>query len=228
MPRRYVVKDYQPNQFYHVYNRALANLKIFRDDRDYQVFINFLKAYLSPQDPLYQPFRKTHDDLSDYVQLIGFCLLPDHYHLLLYQRDADGIAKLMKRLATGYGMYFNRRWQRHGHLFDGIYRAAPIPEAEQLTYLSRWLHLNPAGPGQNPIEYAYSSYSLYLRGHQPPWINPQPVLNLFKTLGDYRRFVTDTDVDRPDSLAAVMMDDCKPAAPPPVVDNATPNLGLQF
>ena len=77
------------------------------------------------------------------VDIHSFCLMPNHFHLILQQRAEGGITKFMRKLGTGYTMYFNEKYQRIGVLFQGKFKAIPITSDEYLLHLSRYIHLNP-------------------------------------------------------------------------------------
>src|SRR3990167_5250179 len=123
MPSRNTVKEFAPDHYYHIYNRGVEKRQIFLDDQDYTVFIGLIKKYLTGQNNN-KNNRHKFENLSGQVELLAYCLSPNHFHLLLYQTDKDAISKLMRRLSTGYVMYFNNRYTRVGGLFQGIYKAS--------------------------------------------------------------------------------------------------------
>ena len=156
---------------------------IFIDDQDYRVFLSYLRAYLSkpidtPLHPITEvtglnPVRE-RQLLSFYGQivLIAYCLMPNHYHLLLWQSEENSMTKFMQALGTSYSMYFNHRYRRVGSLFQGSYKAVYIDRDEYLLHLSRYMHRNPNElTGLNPVklsEYPYSSYPYYLNIKKSP------------------------------------------------------------
>lgn len=152
MPARNIVKTYIENGYYHAYNRGVEKRNIFLDEQDYSVFLHFLKQYLSPPQrkgiyltmtglDLVRP--RPIQTLYDEIDLLAYCLIPNHYHLLLEQKTIDGMTKLLRRLCTSYSMYFNKKYDRVGSLFQGTYKAALIDRDEYLLHLSRYIHLNP-------------------------------------------------------------------------------------
>lgn len=199
MPAKNRIKPYVENGYYHVYNRGVEKRKIFLDDQDYRVFLHLLKTYLSPPKknalhPLaevskFKPVRvRPIPNFHEKITLLAYCLLPNHFHLLLHQQPREGMQKMMRSLCTTYAMYFNRKYERTGSLFQDIYKAAWVGEGDTgdayLLQLSRYIHLNPRFEltGINPVNWQYSSYQYYLGKKVAQWINPQPILNYFSRL----------------------------------------------
>ena len=219
MPSRNTVKQYVENGYYHLYNRGVDKRTIFQDDQDYRVFLHLLKILLSSpsleaKHPLtevtgFNPvrLRLIQQTLHNKVELLSYCLLPNHFHLLIKQITVDGMPILMKRLITTYSMYFNNRYKRVGHLFQGTYKAAYIGEDSYIMHVSRYIHLNPYElTGSNLVkvsEYPYSSYSYYLGKKKAKWVKPDFILSYFKNhkyIGlqnfiSYKSFVEDSKVD---------------------------------
>lgn len=195
MPSKNRVKIYDTESFYHIYNRGIESRRIFLDDRDYRVFLSMLKRHLTPEDSVDQRGR-VYENLSDQIELVAYCLMPTHFHLMIYQKNETGITKLMSRVATAYVSYFNRRHKRIGPLFQDIYKAALIDNDAYLMHISRYIHLNPS----TPENYEYSSYQYFLGSRKPLWINPIRVLVLFE--GDYGNFVKDF-ADHKKSLSSI-------------------------
>lgn len=188
MPSRNVVKEFGAEQYFHVYNRGVEKRLIFLDDQDYTVFLGLLKKYLSGDND--STNRHRFPTLGDKVELLAFCLMPNHFHLLLYQtsKDTDGITRLMRRLATGYVMYFNHKYKRVGGLFQGTYKASLIDRDDYLHHISRYIHLNPA----EYKTWAYSSLPYYRGDRKAPWVSTKHITELFDgNIKDYLDFVDD-------------------------------------
>lgn len=170
MPSRNIIKQYIENGYYHIYNRGVEKRDIFLDEQDCAVFLHYLKLYLSPIEELKQLDlpglriqRFIYLNLSHEIVLLAFALMPNHIHLLIKQKTVDGIVKLMKRLATGYVMYFNKKYQRVGGLFQNRYKAVLIQSDPHLLHLSRYIHLNPANIDTTSINFNdFTSYSYYI------------------------------------------------------------------
>jgi len=182
---------YAEQSYYHVYNRGVNKRLIFRDDEDYAVFMSLLKRYLDPQniskEKYYRPFISYSDDLK----LRAFCLMPNHFHLLIFQYSPDAMQKFMKSLMTAYTMYFNKKYKRVGHLFQDRYKASIIQTDSYLLHISRYIHLNP----ENYRAWPYSSLQYYLGDKSSTWVDHQPVLELFEG-SSYIGFIQDYEGHR--------------------------------
>ena len=192
MPAKNVLKIYKPNSYYHIYNRGVDKRTLFKNTQDYAVFLNYLKEYLSPL-PEKHPQRQIAVNNKDYqcrnycnsVILIAYCLMINHFHLLIKQTAARNIELFMRSFATRYASYFNKRYQRSGTLFEGPYKAVLIDSDEQLLHLSRYIHLNPAPK----LFKQPSSYPDYLQHKNTSWVQTQDILQYFKNPLAYKHFV---------------------------------------
>ena len=204
MPSRNSVKQYVPDSMYHVYNRGNNKQSIFKDERDYAVFMGFLKYALlsdsehsrieTAQTDLLtesQRFSMRREGFADELELVSFCLMPNHFHLLFYQYSQDAISRLMRSIATGYSMYFNKRHNMTGRLFGGVYKAAHISDDSYWQHISRYIHLNPLDIGKNYIDYPYSSYRYFSNAAEAEWVKPELILNGFSNPKEYGKFVAD-------------------------------------
>ena len=184
MPYKNIYKDYIEDSYYHVFNRGVAKQPIFLDNQDYSVFLSLLKRYLGDQ-----PEKDSNGQyLSCYVgriELLAFCLMQNHFHLFIYQKDANAMKDFMKSLAVSYSMYFNKRYKRVGPLFQQRYKAVRITNDSHLLHITRYIHLNP--PSYQGYE--WSSYRYYIGQKNAVWLNPDRVLSLFD--GDYANFVAE-------------------------------------
>lgn len=205
MPRRNTIRKFAEEGIYHIYNRGVEKRNIFMDDQDYAVFLHLLKYYLSPTDP-----RKVHPllefqnfsiirprpltNLEKEIDLLAYCLMPNHFHLILKQHSKDGVTKLISKISTTYAMYFNKRYKRVGYLFQGPYRAAIVESESYLLHLSRYVHLNPQElTGGTPVNYAYSSYQNYLNLKHTTWVKTELILSYFKKAKNLSSFLNEYD-----------------------------------
>ena len=152
------------NYVYHVYNRGVDKRKIFLKKCDYLRFIHNLFEFndIQPVTPTnvrfslrtpatatlecleVQPLNiKPSQPRKILVEILAFCLMPNHYHLLLRQKRDNGIVKFMQKLGTGYTMYFNQKEKRVGSLFQGRFKAISLQHEPHLIYLPHYIHLNP-------------------------------------------------------------------------------------
>lgn len=183
VPGRNIIKTYDENGYYHIYNRGVEKQNIFLDEQDYRVFLSYLKHYLSPVDEFEKisPSRKLKNYFEE-IDLLCYCLMPNHYHMLIRQHVSTAITSFIHSISTKYAMYFNKKYRRRGHLFQGIYRAVMIESEPQLIHVSRYIHRNPDPTGFNPVglaEYRYSSLSNYLGKIYQSWIKNEDIMNLF-------------------------------------------------
>jgi putative transposase len=190
MPRKNTVRIFVEEGLYHVYNRGVEKRIIFMDDQDYSVFLHLLKYYLSPVEIDIHPLSKyikfsvikpkPLSNIEKEVDLIEYCLMPNHFHLILKQHTINGITKLLVRILTTYAMYFNNRYQRIGYLFQGPYRSILIENDAYLLHLSRYIHLNPSElKGCPPFDYPYSSYKHFVGIKHSSWLKPNIILDYF-------------------------------------------------
>jgi putative transposase len=169
-----------PGEYYHIFNRGAHRQPIFLDKNDWQRFLFGLIYLQSPQ-----PFKnisrvirgfsteagfpvKTNEMEQvlekRFVELSAFCLMPNHYHLIVQEREEGGIARYMQRVSDGYTKYFNEKYDRSGYVFQGAYRAVRVTDNRQLTYLSAYIHRNPRelkGWRGKEFEYPWSSLQDY-------------------------------------------------------------------
>lgn len=196
MPRRNVNKDFSPECFYHVYNHGVSGQDIFLSESDYSVFVSLFKRYMSIT-PVHDITRRAFPHLRDSVELIAYCLMPNHFHLLLYNKRPDGITALMRSIKTSYCLYFNKIHKRRGVLFESSYLASRIDNEAYLWHISRYIHLNPQDIGGDFATYPYSSYRYFMKAKHAEWINPDRILALHKGgIDEYKEFVKDYKIMR--------------------------------
>jgi len=198
MPSKYLVRNFEENAFYHVFNRGVEKRKIFLDSKDFEIFIYYLFVYLKPLNDVLKkypllPIRLRSKNLSSEIELISYGLMPNHFHFLLRQFSKNGISRLMKQVTNAYTEYFNKRYKRTGGLMQGTFKAARVGTDEQLVHLSRYIHLNPViGGVVNSIDdYNWSSYKDFIMGNPKGLCNTSIILNLFKSSDEYKNFVKD-------------------------------------
>lgn len=221
MPSRYIVKTYLGNGIYHIFNRGVEKRKIFIDDRDYKTFLYFLKIYLSkPEDLKKEMSLQEHASLlirqnfADNIELLAYCLMPNHFHLLVRQKNVNDITEFMRCLATNYSMYFNNRHDRVGPLFQGIYKAILVKDDNYLLHLSRYIHLNPDEISKISGAYDFSSYQDYIGKRDTKWLRTDFILDQFKAqqkmmlkgFENYKNFVEDYAVDSKEFLGKYTID----------------------
>ncbi|PIZ00793.1 hypothetical protein COY62_01055 [bacterium (Candidatus Howlettbacteria) CG_4_10_14_0_8_um_filter_40_9] len=189
MPAKNVIKEYVKDGIYHVYNRGINKQNIFLDGRDYATFLFYLKLYLQDPEKLkdIDPQKRkslVRKNFFGNIELLCYCLMPNHFHLLIKQKGERDIAEFMKSLGTNYSMYFNDRHDRIGTLFQGPYKAILVKNDSYLLHLSRYIHKNPEDliKGENLdklFEYEWSSYTDYLGKKETKWVKPRFILDYF-------------------------------------------------
>jgi putative transposase len=229
MPAKNSIKQFIKNGYYHLYNRGVEKRIIFIDSQDYGVFTSYLKEYLLPKkidelgkiiadtgSNIYQKDKARKllrlNNFAESFMLIAYCFVPNHFHMLVKQEDADTIDRFMNSLCTRYSMYFNRKYKRVGPLFQGLYKAVLVETDEQLLHLSRYIHQNAQCllmQGSALQTYPYSSYPQYLGLSYTDWVRPDVILSYFSARGahSYQSFVEDAVNDVAAGLESLLLDD---------------------
>lgn len=188
------------NEFYHIMNRGVEKRITFLDRRDYQRFLEILNYYRI-QNPIRFSFRKRDNifkkevkDKSLLVEIACFCLMPNHFHLLVKQLEEGGITTFISKLSNSYTKYFNTRHKRVGPLFQGSFKAVRIENNEQLMHVSRYIHLNPLIDYlvKDLRTYSYSSYLEFL-DQKIGFCQKESITTQFQQPSDYERFVLDQE-----------------------------------
>lgn len=215
MPPKNSLKTYIDDSYYHIYNRGVAKSPIFLDHDDYISFLADLKFYLSPipkhfkglslkvikdeKTYIYFPSQQPKNHAGK-IKLVAYSLMPNHFHLCIRQTDKVSMTNFMRSLATKYSMYFNKKYERVGALFQGVYKAVLINDEQQFLYLTKYIHRNPLDLlGNDPTklsDYSYSSYSNYLGIIHQNWIHKDNVLTYFSKSNphnSYKKFVEESE-----------------------------------
>lgn len=169
MPYR-IEKLYKDN-YYHIYNRGVNHSTIFFEKRNYMFFIDRL-----------------HETTKNIAETICYCLMPNHFHIVLFICDESKIERSLTRLFISYSKAINKSMARSGPLFDGRFKSKLIPENNYLLHLSRYIHLNPvrANMVTKAEDWLYSSYQLYISNFQSSFVKKEIILDQVR---DYREFV---------------------------------------
>ena len=141
-----------PNEYYHIYNRGVDKRIIFTEPKDYNRFVYLLYLCNTEKSILVRDlfsdglsaFEVFKFDRGDTIVDIGaYCLMPNHFHILIKEKIDGGISLFMKKLLTAYSMYFNKKSERTGTLFEGRFKASHANNDVYLKYLFSYIHLNP-------------------------------------------------------------------------------------
>jgi len=199
-----------PGEYYHIYNRGINKQKIFLDMSDYARFL-FCLLYFQSENTFnnfghYVSFFKKSKKFNlslktmskiisnRFVELTNFCLMPNHFHITVLEVDEKGISTYMQRVLNSYTKYFNTKYKRSGHLFQGPYQIVYIKDNEQLLYLSTYIHKNPQEIKEikkyDWKNYFWSSYQDYVKENR--WgevLRTDIILGQFKDENEYADFV---------------------------------------
>ena len=183
--------------YYHIYNRGCDKRDIFLQPRDHKVFQQtfYYYQFLGPK-PRFSQFSKSANNLFNpfknekLVDIICYCLMPNHFHFLLKQLKDGGIARFISQICNSYTKYFNIKYKRVGALLQGSFKSVYIDSDEQFKHLSRYIHLNPVVSGlvKDIISYKWSSYPEYLNGENLI-CSSNAILDLFPSVQKYQEFV---------------------------------------
>jgi putative transposase len=222
MPARNAIKTYVKNGYYHIYNRGVEKRRIFLDKQDYKVFLSYLKEYLLPKDIIklqdqlnnLKTYYKEKDKITrllrmnnfyDEIELLAFCLMPNHFHLLIKQNEKDSIDKFMNSLCTRYTMYFNKKYQRVGPLFQGVYKAVLVESEAYLLYLTRYIHSQAISFKRSRP----STLDYYLGKQILEWVNKDLILSYFSKSNPnltYESFIYSSDTNYLDNITKLLID----------------------
>ena len=173
MPYRKV--ELVAGQVYHVYNRGVSRQPIFFCEENWGFFLRRLRQYFLP----------------DQVEVLAYCLMPNHYHLLVRLKSKDFGKKVMQPFGVSYTKAINRQQGRVGPLFQGPFRAKWVDMDEYVLHLSRYIHLNPVAAGlvARAEDWAYASYRDYVGLRDGTLPATELVLGQFASRQAYREFV---------------------------------------
>jgi putative transposase len=191
---------------YHVYNRGINHQPTFASKRNYDRFITTLKYYkyvnlpvklsrfLSINDTNKNEILLKLQNSESLVDIIAYCLMPNHYHLLLKQNTDGGISKYIANVQNSYTKYFNTRNARDGALFLNQFKAVRIESDDQMIHISRYINLNPytgyvIKEFKDIYTYLWSSIKEYME--RPVWCNIDPVLAHFRNKNEYQKYLND-------------------------------------
>ena len=132
------------NEYYHLYNRGVEKRKIFQSVNDYDHFIFLMYICNTAKSIVLRDVDKNFDRGETIVDIGAYCLMPNHFHILLKGKTDGGISNYMLKLLTAYSMYFNKKYKRTGRLFESVFKSSHVDSEEYLKYLYSYIHLNPA------------------------------------------------------------------------------------
>lgn len=188
---------------YHTFTRSIAGFEIFRNESDFQrmgSMLNYYKVKNPPakfsifsdiknKESFYQRHLNSNDDLVD---IVAYCFMPTHIHLILRQLMKDGISIFMGKVLNSYTRFFNLKNKRKGPLWESRFKNVEVGTDQQLLHLTRYIHLNPvtANLVEDPGDWHFSSYKEYLgeKKLEESICNYSRLLDIVPK--DYRKFVS--------------------------------------
>ena len=205
-------------EIYHVLNRGVDKRTIFEDKQDYFRFIHDLYEFNDQErsELNYYKFRDygangkiakaEKKDKKLLVDILAFCLMPNHYHLMLSPRVEKGIPQFMQKIGMGYSKYFNQKYKREGTLFQGRHKHILISNDAHFLHLPFYIHFNPldltypewrknkVSDPKKALEflksYRWSSHLDYLGiKNFPSILNMKPLMEIFGNNKDYEKLV---------------------------------------
>lgn len=140
--------NFVQGEYFHIYNRGNGKRVIFKNYEDYDRFMGLIYACNQKDNFKYDNLKKDQGlfDVikeTNIVNIGSYCLMPNHFHILITQIENNGITQFMQKLMTAYVMYYNKKYERTGSLFEGKFKAEHIDNDRYLKYLFSYIHLNP-------------------------------------------------------------------------------------
>lgn len=194
-------------QVYHIFNKTQSDAPVFQNARSSQAMLDAIWYYQYQKVPMKLSHYRTQPAMDRQkissilsasprqINLLAFCLMPNHFHLLIKQTSDSGISKYMSKIQNSITRYVNIKHKQKGHVFIGQFKAVRVESDEQLLHVSRYIHLNPyTGYIVRTVEemkkYRWSSYTEYTTGLKG--ICDQEVIRShFKSKSGYEKFVED-------------------------------------
>ena len=168
------------NNYYHIIARGQRKNPLFFSPKDKEYFILLLLSILQEFD----------------ILLIAYCLMTNHFHLLIYRR-MDSLGIIMKKLDTQYALYFNKKYDLVGHVFQGRYKSFIVLDEKYLLYLVKYIHNNPvkAQIVKDATEYKFSSAGFYEGTKSILPIEKLPLFKGKKGIIRYKNFMKEEDIN---------------------------------
>ncbi|KKU53188.1 MAG: hypothetical protein A3F26_01545 [Candidatus Ryanbacteria bacterium RIFCSPHIGHO2_12_FULL_47_12b] len=196
--------SFAKGEYYHIYNRGVDKRSIFVRMQDVERFLRCMVAFntVEPIGSLYQQSfehkrlntknTKNSKKESPLVNVICYCLNPNHFHMILEEAENKGIEKYMHRLGTGFTRYFNETYKRTGSLFQGPYKVVHVSSNEYLLHVSAYVNLNHrvhqlSGLATKLVRTSWQEY-IGKRSGVANVCKKEIVLDQFKNIAEYKDF----------------------------------------
>ncbi|MFA6159777.1 MAG: transposase [Parcubacteria group bacterium] len=198
--------EFANEEYYHIFNRGVDKREIFLNTQEYDRFILAMQLLNDKEDGLmikWRDYKKANPSAKleaflkrsfrkqePLVEIIAYCLNPNHYHFILKQIEDSGIERFMHKIGTSYTKYFNKKNKRSGVLFQGVFKSVHIDSNEYLLYLSAYVNKNNFIHDYNKDDnWSYSSLLDYLGEEKSGLVKMNAVLGQFKNVNEYKEFL---------------------------------------
>ena len=190
-------KNFSKGSLYHIYNRGNNREKIFYNEEDYQAFLFRIGLVLGfemkdlKHELLSVPYSRIRiTKIKKNIFLIhAFCLMPNHFHILIEQCSDIPISKFISKVCSSYAQYINRKYKRVGHIFQDQFKAVLIESNVQLMWTSSYIHTNPVKDKitEHLSQYKWSSYNDYASDRNLPIIEKKLLLETFGSKANFKK-----------------------------------------
>ena len=207
MPYRF--HPFAVGEIYHVFNRSVAREPIFTTNRHYQRVVETMNYYRFSKPKLRfshyyrlplklkdEKMKKLEESHSRLVDILAFCIMPNHFHLLLRQIVKNGIPIYMRNIQNSYAKYFNIKSKRSGAVFQAMFKGVRIETDNQLLHVNRYIHLNPftsyvVTSLEKLEDYPWSSYGAYMGKQNYSFVNTHDIQSFFGRQEKIKEFTMD-------------------------------------
>ncbi len=199
-------QSFAVGEYYHLYNRGVEKRNVFLDSSDYKKFQFLLHVCNTRKTIVLRDIPKFFERGESVVDIGAYCLMKNHFHVLVREKVEGGITSFMRKVLTAYSMYFNKKYNRTGKLWQGVFQSSHADSDNYLKYLYSYIHLNPAkyvdpkwreniSVNRNEIfnfvkDYNYSSLPAYIssiKGYANSILNKKAFPEYFATSGEHER-----------------------------------------
>ena len=192
---------FYPGGYFHVYNRGVAKQPLFLDTHDYRHFLETLSFYLDSTQ--IRRLSKTGakdrrllfavQPIDPLVTVVAYCLMPNHFHLVLREEREKGVSTYMQRAMNSYTRAFNTKYRRVGTVFQGVFSAVGVSSDQQLLHVCRYVYLNPvvARMVHSAADYRWSSFAQLMSESESRLVDSQILLGIAGGRDQYKDFVND-------------------------------------
>lgn len=206
MPRRHQILA--SNEIYHVFSRSVGHEEIFSSQKNLHRIYELLDFYRFKQTLRFSQFQQlSHERQKNYldharlqpqlVEIFAFAFMPNHYHILLKQLQDRGTTVFIGNIQNSFAKFYNLKNNRHGTLFQNLFKAKRVVTDEEFLHVSRYIHLNPVISYIISFDqlntYPWTSFAAYMQDDPDSVISKNKILKLISTKGKYYQFLADQE-----------------------------------